>query len=99
VDNVAENEPLLVEIDQHEPLAVYNVKGQIYVSDDYCTHGKASLSDEGDLDGFTIVCTWHMGAFDIRTGEVKSQPCYEPLKVYPVTIRDGDVFISIDDLD
>jgi nitrite reductase/ring-hydroxylating ferredoxin subunit len=96
VAEVEEDQPLQVTVDGHEPFAVYNVEGDIYVSDDFCTHGKASLSDEGDLDGFTIVCTWHDGAFDIRTGEIKSRPCTEPLKVYPVTIRDGEVFITVD---
>jgi nitrite reductase/ring-hydroxylating ferredoxin subunit len=95
-EDVSEDQPVQVSIDGHEPFAVYNVAGQIFVSDDYCTHGKASLSDEGELDGFTILCSWHDGAFDIRTGEVKSRPCTDPLKVYPVTIRDGEVFISIE---
>lgn len=95
VADVDEDQPLQVTIDGHDPFAVYNVEGAIYVSDDFCTHGKASLSDEGDLDGFTILCTWHDGAFDIRTGDVVSRPCTEALKVYPVTIRDDEVFITI----
>ena len=87
---------LQVEVDGREPLAVFSVEGKIYVTDDYCTHGKASLSDEGDLDGFTIICAWHDGAFDIRTGEVKARPCTEPLKVYTVSLREGDVYITLD---
>lgn len=94
VDEVKPNQPLQVTIDGHEPFAVYNVEGGIYVTDDYCTHGRASLSDEGELDGFVIMCSWHDGAFDIRDGAIKSRPCTEPLKTYPVTIRDGAVFIS-----
>src|SRR3712207_6143605 len=96
VADVEPGQPLQVEVSGHEPFAVYNVEGGIYVTDDFCTHGRASLSDEGDLEGFTIICSWHDGAFDIRTGEIKSRPCTEPLKVYPVTIRDGHIFVTID---
>ncbi len=96
VTDVDPEQPLQVEIDGRDPVAVFSVDGKIYVTDDFCTHGRASLSDEGELDGFVITCTWHDGAFDIRTGEITSRPCTEPLKVYPVTVRDGEVFISID---
>ena len=50
-------------------LAVYNVAGLYYVTDDHCTHGPGSLS-EGYLEGHRIECDFHHGAFDIRTGEV-----------------------------
>jgi nitrite reductase/ring-hydroxylating ferredoxin subunit len=96
VDDVDEDEPLQVIVEGHEPFAVYNVEGGIYVTDDYCTHGKASLSDEGDLEGFTILCGWHDGSFDIRTGEVLERPCTEPLRTYEVSVRDGEVFITVD---
>ena len=32
-------------------LAVYNVDGKIYATADLCTHGEASLSEEGILTG------------------------------------------------
>jgi len=80
---------LLVEIDDLE-LAVYNVDGEFYVTDDRCTHGPGSLS-EGYLDGCVIECDFHNGAFDIRTGEVVAPPCMVPLKTYDVVVENGDV--------
>lgn len=97
VDDVDEDEPLQVTIEDRDPFAVFKVDDQIFVTDDYCTHGKASLSDEGDLDGFTILCGWHDGSFDIRTGEVLTRPCTEPLRTYPVSVREGEIFISLED--
>jgi nitrite reductase/ring-hydroxylating ferredoxin subunit len=94
VSEVKPEQPLQVTMEGREPFAVFNVDGGIYVTDDYCTHGKASLSDEGELDGFKIICTWHDGSFDIRTGEILARPCTEPLKTYNATVRDGDVFIE-----
>jgi nitrite reductase/ring-hydroxylating ferredoxin subunit len=74
-------------------LAVYNVDGEFFVTDDACTHGPGSLS-EGYLDGHVIECDFHNGAFDIRTGEVVAPPCMEALKIYPVTVADGRVLID-----
>lgn len=76
-------------------LAVFNIDGNIYVIDDACTHGPGSLS-EGYIEGHTVVCNFHNGAFDIRTGEVKASPCPRPVRTYIVTICDGKVFIQPD---
>lgn len=88
-EDVEPGSALLVEIDDLE-LAVYNVDGQFYVTDDRCTHGPGSLS-EGYLDGCVIECDFHNGAFDIRTGEVVAPPCMVPLKTYEVVVENGDV--------
>jgi p-cumate 2,3-dioxygenase ferredoxin component len=97
VDEVDENDTLQVEVDEDDipTLAVYRLEGdEIYVSEDRCSHGNASLADEGYLEGHIIECTWHEGKFDIRTGEPTAMPCDKPIKVYPVTIKDGDVYIT-----
>jgi len=49
-------------------LAVFNIGGRYYVTDDECTHASASLAD-GMLDGEVIECAVHMGAFHVPTGE------------------------------
>jgi nitrite reductase/ring-hydroxylating ferredoxin subunit len=58
-------------------VAVFNVEGVFYVTDDTCTHGPGSLS-EGYLEGHRIECDFHNGAFDVRTGEVVAPPCMIP---------------------
>ena len=85
-----------VEIDGRAPVAIYNLNGEFFATDDTCTHGEASLA-EGDIDGDSIVCPFHLGAFDIRTGEVTVPPCITPLRTYPV-IRQGDaLYLAISD--
>lgn len=74
-------------------LAVYNLEGEFFVTDDACTHGPGSLS-EGYIDGDVIECNFHNGQFNIKTGEVVSPPCMVPVKTYPVTVADGKVFID-----
>ncbi len=52
VADVAADEMLRVTLDGRDPFAVYNVEGKIYVTADFCTHGKSSLTDEGSLDHY-----------------------------------------------
>lgn len=91
-DEVAEGAVIKVEKEGLE-LAVYNVEGQFYVTDDSCTHGPGSLS-EGYLDGHVIECDFHQGCFDIRDGQVVAPPCMVPIKTYRVVPHDTAVVIE-----
>lgn len=94
MDDLTEGEPFLASTPCGRKIAVYLVDGQVFASDDLCTHGDASLAD-GEIDGYNIVCPFHLGSFDIRTGEVVDLPCAINLKTYPVAIHDGVVSISL----
>ena len=76
-------------------LAVYNVDGEYYVTDDLCTHGPGSLS-EGYIEGDVVECNFHNGQFNIRTGAVVSPPCMVPIKTYPARVENGKVVIEVD---
>jgi nitrite reductase/ring-hydroxylating ferredoxin subunit len=75
-------------------LAVFNVNGQFYVTDDTCTHGPGSLS-EGYITDDVVECDFHNGAFNICTGAVVAPPCIVPLKTYPAIVEDDKVFIEV----
>lgn len=75
-------------------IAVYNVGGSVYVTADRCTHGEASLSDEGKLCGHLVECPWHYGTFDVTSGAPVSLPCSVPLKTYAVTIEGIEVYVQ-----
>jgi nitrite reductase/ring-hydroxylating ferredoxin subunit len=76
-------------------LAVYNVGGEFYVTDDECTHACASLAD-GTLEDEIIECPLHFGAFDVKTGEVKAPPCSISLRTYKVMLQGDDVCVDLD---
>jgi nitrite reductase/ring-hydroxylating ferredoxin subunit len=76
-------------------LAIYNIEGKFYATDDECTHAAASLAD-GMLDGDVIECCMHMGSFRVPTGEVVEPPCEVPLRTYQVVLRGDDVFVDLD---
>ena len=75
-------------------LAVFNVDGKFYVTDDQCTHGPGQLS-EGYIEDDVVECNFHNGQFNIRTGEVVSPPCMVPVKTYPATVIGGKVTIEV----
>jgi len=75
-------------------IALYNLHGAFYASNDTCTHENASLSDEGMVEGGQVICSWHFCGFDIATGEPTASPCSEPLQTYPVTVIDGIVHVE-----
>jgi nitrite reductase/ring-hydroxylating ferredoxin subunit len=75
-------------------LAVFNVDGSFYVTDDHCTHGPGSLS-EGFLDGEVIECNFHQGCFNVRTGEVVSPPCIVPIRTYKTVVEEGTLYIDV----
>lgn len=76
-------------------LALYRVGTALFASDDLCTHGKASLSEDGFIEGFTVTCSWHDGKFDIRSGEPCALPCTQALKTYAVIERGADLYIAL----
>jgi nitrite reductase/ring-hydroxylating ferredoxin subunit len=74
-------------------LAVYNLDGEFYVTDDLCTHGPGSLS-EGYIDGDVVECNFHNGQFNIKTGEVVAPPCMVPIKTYKTVVEGDRLFIE-----
>jgi nitrite reductase/ring-hydroxylating ferredoxin subunit len=79
------------EIDGHA-IALYNIEGAFYATDDACTHGMSSLSD-GELDGDVVECSLHLGAFHVPTGKPAGAPCSIALQVYRTEVNDGEVSV------
>ena len=76
-------------------IAVYNIGGEFFATDNECTHASASLAD-GILEGDVIECTMHFGAFNVKTGEVVAPPCNVPLRTYRVAVKDGQVLVDLE---
>jgi 3-phenylpropionate/trans-cinnamate dioxygenase ferredoxin component len=67
--------------------------GDIHAIGDVCTHGDISLS-EGFVEDDTLECWAHGSKFSLATGKPLTLPAYEPVPVFAVEIRDGDVYID-----
>jgi nitrite reductase/ring-hydroxylating ferredoxin subunit len=42
-----------------------------------------------------LVCAWHNGCFDVRTGAAVALPATEPVETFPTRIVDGWVEIGL----
>lgn len=67
-------------------LAVFNLNGELFVTDDACTHGF--------IEGEVGECNFHNGQFNIKTGEVVAARCMIPVKIYKTIVENDRVFIE-----
>jgi naphthalene 1,2-dioxygenase system ferredoxin subunit len=93
LDRVPTDDVIGVNVDGRD-IALYNVEGEIYATDNICTHGHARLC-EGFLEGHEIECPLHQGRFDVRNGAPMCAPLTEAIRSYPVKIEAGRVFLSL----
>jgi len=92
VGDVPEGRAKRVVLEGYPPLAVFNVGGEYFVTDDTCTHVEASLAD-GTIEGDVVKCPFHRGRFHIPTGKVVSRPPKRDLTTYPTAIVGDDVVL------
>jgi nitrite reductase/ring-hydroxylating ferredoxin subunit len=83
----------LVSVNGREILLV-NAKGTIYACEPECPHQGAPLSGALIKDAEHLTCQRHGYRFNLRSGECKEFPDYT-LKVYPVQVREGEVFVDL----
>ncbi len=76
-------------------IAVYNLDGVFYATDNICTHAYAYLSD-GWLEGETIECPLHGGRFEICSGKGLGAPITRDIKAYPTRLSGDEIQIKID---
>ena len=77
-------------------VAVTVADGQAYAFDDACTHAQCSLAG-GEVEGRSVLCPCHFGAFDIATGAVLSGPPKTALRTYPARLVDGTLELEVTD--
>lgn len=75
-------------------IAIYNVDGTIYATDDVCTHAYALLST-GFLEGDVVECPLHAGRFNVKTGEALCAPVEQPVEVFRTRIVGDDIEVEV----
>ena len=74
-------------------IALYNVGGKIYATDNTCVHQGGPLGD-GVLEGEVISCPWHMWEYNVCTGEKVGNNSIK-LTTYPVEIEGTDIKVGV----
>ncbi len=92
-ENIPADDVIGIEI-EGKSIALYRVDGEVFATDNLCTHGNARLCD-GFLEGHEIECPLHQGKFDIRTGKAICAPLTEDVRTYPIKIEGDQIFVAI----
>lgn len=74
-------------------IALYNVGGTIYATDNTCLHQGGPLG-EGILDGEIISCPWHMWEYNVRTGEKVGAGSLK-VATYQVQVEGTDIKVAV----
>ena len=74
-------------------IALYNVGGKIFATDNTCLHQGGPLG-EGILEGEIITCPWHMWEYNVRTGENLGDSSLK-LATYPVEVDGTDIKVAV----
>lgn len=93
LEDVFQGEVMAVNVNGKD-IALYEVQGELYASDNLCTHGAARLSD-GYLEGREIECPFHQGRFDVCTGQALCAPLTENLRTYAVRTNHGRIWVKL----
>jgi 3-phenylpropionate/trans-cinnamate dioxygenase ferredoxin subunit len=94
VEDVPKGTTISADVDGLEIAVVHAEDDNFYAVHDVCSHAEVPLS-EGEVDGCTLECWLHGSRFDLRTGEPTGLPATEPVPIFPVEVRDGEVFVSL----
>jgi len=73
-------------------IALVRVAGEYFALSNVCRHAFAPLAD-GFLDGHHLICPWHGWRYDVRDGTTDHPD--SDVRTYPVTVRDGEVFVRV----
>src|SRR6266850_7881002 len=92
IDDLPAGSCKTIDLPEGRELALYNVNGELYATENFCPHKGAPLS-AGTLCEYVIECDWHGWQFDVRTGECLT--VREKLETYEVVVDEGSVKILI----
>ena len=93
LSDLDDGKPFAVEVDDVEVVLVRQGDA-VHALRDECSHAELALS-EGELTPKGLECWLHGSCFDLRTGEPSSPPATEPVDVFAVEIRDGEVYVDL----
>ncbi len=96
LSEVPEGRPKAVQMGQGRSIALFNVDGRIYATDNQCPHMGYPLT-RGTVRNGILTCDWHRRSFDLEGGGCFHVEC-DDLRTFPVDIRDSEIWIELGDL-
>jgi nitrite reductase/ring-hydroxylating ferredoxin subunit len=75
-------------------IAIYNVGGQLYATDNICPHAYGYLN-HGYLEDDIIECPLHGARFEVKTGKGIDGPFGCDLKTFPVRVVGEEIHVEV----
>ena len=75
-------------------IALFRTPAGVYAADNRCPHQGYALKD-GDIRGDVLTCAWHNWKFRLTDGACLFGG--EDIRTYPVSVREGWVYVDITD--
>lgn len=110
LDEIPEKDALIIDI-EGRPIGVFRRGDNLFAVKNLCPHKRAPLacgtvegtmlptSHAGELaygmEDQVIRCPWHGWEFDLVTGKCLFGVSDSRIKTYPVSVRDGDVYVEV----
>jgi nitrite reductase/ring-hydroxylating ferredoxin subunit len=91
-EDLAAGQMMTIDTPDGDQIAIYNVNGELFATENFCPHRGAPLS-EGFLCGHVIECGLHGWEFDVRSGQCLTLT--ETIKTFPVTVEDGVIKVTV----
>ena len=89
---ITDEQAVAVTVGAYE-VAVARDGDEVFAVENICSHAAVALS-EGEVADGTVECWLHGSCFDLRTGKPTHLPATEPVAIFPVDVRDGDVYVD-----
>jgi len=90
-DDLVDGQARHVKIGKRD-IALVRAAGEYFALSNVCRHAFAPLA-EGFADGYQLMCPWHGWRYDVRDGTTDHPD--SDVRTYPVTVRDGEVFVRV----
>lgn len=92
IDDLRPGACISFELPDGNELAVYNIDGEYYATENFCPH-KGALLTEGIMCGHIVECGWHGWQFDVRSGECLTVK--ERIRTYRVIVEDQLIKVQL----
>ncbi|SEG59814.1 non-heme iron oxygenase ferredoxin subunit [Marinobacterium lutimaris] len=93
LDEIPDDDVIGVSVEGRQ-IALYKYEGEVFATDNVCTHGQALLSD-GFLEDGEIECPLHQGRFCIKSGKAMCDPLTEDVRTYDTRVDGEEVLLLI----
>ncbi|PYV09149.1 MAG: hypothetical protein DMG07_23910, partial [Acidobacteria bacterium] len=93
--DVPRGEAKAIRLGEGRSIALFNVDGRIYATDNQCPHMGYPLT-RGAVRHGILTCDWHGRSFDLEGGGCFNYEC-DDLQTFPVDVRQDEIWIHLGD--